>query len=641
MAVTVRQLEVLFNQLEKFGDAADKASEKTLELQTRLAGMEKTDEGYDKVKKQLAESQREEKRLKVETNKLTRQQNKLVGENTQAFKTLAEATQEFRIEALKLKGEFKDVSGIVDDQVASYGQANNMVATFTAQANKASDRLKQGYSDKGTGPAFKAKKEEELATAEYGRDTAQLLADIAKKNTENISKIGTDEFSAVDLKDTEKLLERINKLKEMGVDISDEELKIMKQNAENQVALGDAQRRSNEIVNLTKKATEQLGDQFTSILGDVPLIGGFLSDKVGSALSSLGDSLKKNIVQSLYSAVAASRGLTAGMVGATGATTAFGTAMTYATAGANIVIALLVAAAAVLVTMAVKARDFASEVGISYDQSLKLQGTLAKSQALMIGLGQSASTITEELIEAFGTIDKVTTDNIVQIGRVATKLGAETKDIISIQKQLMDMTGASADASMELINNIGKLSAAEGVGAGNVIADIATNMATFAEFSTMGAQGLAEAAVQAAKVGSSLQNVTAFAEKLIDFEQSITSEFEAQVLTGKQLNLERARELALQGDMAGLSKELRSTVGGLGEIQTMNVVEKRAISAAIGVSVADLQKISRGEAIEQKKSQEVLLQQLIEVNKKGFAGNQEAFGKGETSFNNFLNYGDS
>jgi len=204
----------------------------------------------------------------------------------------------------------------------------------------------------------------------------------------------------------------------------------------------------------------------------------------------------------------------------------------------------------------------------------------------------------------------------------------------------MDMTGASADASMELINNIGRIADAEGVGAGNVIADIASNMATFAEFSTMGAQGLAEAAVQAAKVGSSLENVTAFAGKLIDFEQSITSEFEAQVLTGKQLNLERARELALQGDMAGLSKELQSTVGGLGDIQTMNVVEKRAISAAIGVSVADLQKISRGEAIEQKKTQEDLLQQLIEVNKKGFAGNAEAFGKGETSFNNFLNYGD-
>jgi hypothetical protein len=72
----------------------------------------------------------------------------------------------------------------------------------------------------------------------------------------------------------------------------------------------------------------------------------------------------------------------------------------------------------------------------------------------------------------------------------------------------------------------------------------------------------------------------------------------------------------------------------------MNVVEKRAISAAIGVSVADLQKISRGEAVEQKKTQEDLLSELIEVNKKGFKGNEAAFGKGDSSFNNFMNYGD-
>lgn len=640
MAVTVRQLEVLFNSLSKLSDAADRASERTMELQARFAGMEKEDAGYAKVKKELAESQREEKRLKVETNKKTREQNKLVGENTQSFKTLVENTRDFNVAALQLKGEFNDIGDIVDKQVASFGVANDMVATFGAQAEKASNRLDAGYSDEGTGPAFKAKKEKQLSAAEFGKDTAQILAKVAEQNTKNIGLVGTDEFTAMDAKEGEKLLERITKLKEMGVDISDDDLKILKENAESQVALGDAQRRSNEIVNLTTKATQELGNQFKNILGDIPLIGGFLGDKVGGALMDLGATLKKNVVQSLYSAIAASRGLTAGMVGATGATTAFGTAMTFATAGLNIVIALLVAAAAALAVMAVKARDFSGEVGIAFRESVNLQGTLTKSQALMIGLGQSSSAIAGELIEAFGTIEKVTTGNIVQIGKLATKFGASTSDIISIQKQLMDMTGASADSSAELISNIGRLATAEGVGAGNVIADIASNMATFAEFSTMGAQGLAEAAVQAAKVGSSLANVNAFAEKLIDFETSITAEFEAQVLTGKNLNLERARELALQGKMGELSQELQAQVGGLGEIQSMNVIEKRAISAAIGVSVADLQKISRGEAIEQKKTQEDLLSELIEVNKKGFKGNEAAFGKGDTSFNNFMNYGD-
>ena len=74
-------------------------------------------------------------------------------------------------------------------------------------------------------------------------------------------------------------------------------LKILKENAESQVALGDAQRRSNEIVNLTTKATQELGNQFKNILGDIPLIGGFLGDKVGGALMDLGATLKKNVVQ--------------------------------------------------------------------------------------------------------------------------------------------------------------------------------------------------------------------------------------------------------------------------------------------------------------------------------------------------------
>ena len=78
----------------------------------------------------------------------------------------------------------------------------------------------------------------------------------------------------------------------------------------------------------------------------------------------------------------------------------------------------------------------------------------------------------------------------------------------------------------------------------------------------------------------------------------------------------------------------------IGEIQTMLRPQKAAIAAAIGISVADLQKIAAGERIEERKTTENLLGELIEVNKKGFQGNQDAFGKGDTSFDNFLNYGD-
>ena len=49
----------------------------------------------------------------------------------------------------------------------------------------------------------------------------------------------------------------------------------------------------------------------------------------------------------------------------------------------------------------------------------------------------------------------------------------------------------------------------------------------------------------------------ATAGALLNFEQSINAELEAELLTGKQLNLERARAAALNNDMATLAEELK------------------------------------------------------------------------------------
>ena len=156
------------------------------------------------------------------------------------------------------------------------------------------------------------------------------------------------------------------------------------------------------------------------------------------------------------------------------------------------------------------------------------------------------------------------------------------------------------------------LAAAANVSTARVIEDIAQNASKFAEFSMSGADGLAEAAVEAAKVGASLSMVLGVADKLLDFETSLTAQFEAQVLTGKNLNLERARQLSLEGDIAGLTTEIQKTVGSLGEIQSMNVIERRAIAEAIGLSADDLLKVARGEAVAE---QETVQDKLDTTNK--------------------------
>jgi hypothetical protein len=114
--------------------------------------------------------------------------------------------------------------------------------------------------------------------------------------------------------------------------------------------------------------------------------------------------------------------------------------------------------------------------------------------------------------------------------------------------------------------------------------------------------GFAQAAIEARKVGANLSAILGVADKLLEFETSLTAQFEAQVLTGKNLNLERARQLSLEGDIAGLTQEIQRTVGSLGEIQSMNVIERRAIAEAIGLSADDLLKVARGEAVAEQET---------------------------------------
>ena len=256
--------------------------------------------------------------------------------------------------------------------------------------------------------------------------------------------------------------------------------------------------------------------------------------------------------------------------------------------------------------------NLAKELGTSMGQTLNLQKSINAASVMLIGTGQDASQIAGEMSDAFGTLDNITARSIRRVGMLSTKLGVASKDIIQVQKSLSDLFNLSADASQTVIENISSLAASQGVAAGKVIADLASNSAKFAEFATDGAMGFAQAAIEARKVGTNLSAILGVADNLLDFETSLTKQFEAQVLTGKNLNLERARQLSLEGDIAGLTQEIQRTVGSLGEIQSMNVIERRAIAEAIGLSADDLLKVARGEAVAE---QETVQDKLDTTNK--------------------------
>jgi hypothetical protein len=103
-----------------------------------------------------------------------------------------------------------------------------------------------------------------------------------------------------------------------------------------------------------------------------------------------------------------------------------------------------------------------------------------------------------------------------------------------------------------------------------------------------GAEALGRAAAQAKMLGMTLNQVDKIAGSLLQFEDSISAELSAELLTGKELNLERARYAALTGDVETLSKEIAQNIGSAADFTNMNRIQQEALAKAVGMTREEL-----------------------------------------------------
>lgn len=99
---------------------------------------------------------------------------------------------------------------------------------------------------------------------------------------------------------------------------------------------------------------------------------------------------------------------------------------------------------------------------------------------------------------------------------------------------------------------------------------------------------LTKAVVLSKSLGMTFEQANTAAKKLLDFESSISNELEAELLTGKDLNLEEARKLALMGKTAEAQALIMEQVGSAAEFANMNVFAQESLAAAAGMTTDEL-----------------------------------------------------
>ena len=104
---------------------------------------------------------------------------------------------------------------------------------------------------------------------------------------------------------------------------------------------------------------------------------------------------------------------------------------------------------------------------------------------------------------------------------------------------------------------------------------------------------IAQAVRQVKLLGISLQQAQSMGKSMLNFESSIESELEAQLLTGKSLNLSKVRALALAGKTAQAAELALQQAGSSEEFTNMNVIAQESLAEAMGLSTDELAKYLR------------------------------------------------
>jgi len=95
---------------------------------------------------------------------------------------------------------------------------------------------------------------------------------------------------------------------------------------------------------------------------------------------------------------------------------------------------------------------------------------------------------------------------------------------------------------------------------------------------------LGKAVIEAKKLGLTLEQIDKIGDSLLNWESSIESTLKAELLTGRQLNLERARAAALTGNQSDLMKEISEQIGTQKDFANLNVLAQRSLAEAFGLS---------------------------------------------------------
>tara|TARA_Y100001938_G_scaffold110055_1_gene150474 strand:- start:5315 stop:7315 length:2001 start_codon:yes stop_codon:yes gene_type:complete len=261
----------------------------------------------------------------------------------------------------------------------------------------------------------------------------------------------------------------------------------------------------------------------------------------------------------------------------------------------------VVAIFATLISLAKKFSETIDKIGETFGSLRVLGGDVTKTllasenSAVRLGFGiADVASVTNTLASEFGVSLENASQLSSQVLDTAKATGLSVDEATKLTGQLRIIAGLTADQSENLIESTFQLARQAGVAPQQVLKDIAASSETVAKFTKGTGENLFEAAVAARQLGISVDSIAKAARSTLDFESSVASELEASIMLGQNINLQRARQLAINKDLVGFQEEIKNQLGDIGDFSELNVFQQESLAKAVGMSVEEVARLVSG-----------------------------------------------
>jgi hypothetical protein len=232
---------------------------------------------------------------------------------------------------------------------------------------------------------------------------------------------------------------------------------------------------------------------------------------------------------------------------------------------------------------------FARAMNLSTDQARAIKMEFASLSISSGDLFINSQKMVEsqmELADSLGVTNRLTNEQLATNIKLRDIAGLDLETRKGIV-EASTLTGQSSEGiTKSVLSQVAGLKQATGISFNyQKILKEASNLGgylglTFAKYP----EKLTKSLVTVKSMGMELKQLDSIADSFLDFESSISKEFEAQLLTGKQINLTKAREAFLNNDLATAAKEITTQVGSAQDFLKLNRIQAESLASAFGMS---------------------------------------------------------